>query len=439
MLGLVVLTAASAPAMAQLALPSSASSIVSAATSAATGTTTTTNNPQNCTNFKDSMRVWFPESTGGVTSPTAPPSGLLSEIYIFIKDVVNDATEKLFRAFTSNAAYQNAVYWAMVLMVVFFGVAFTIGIIQVSFAQVLIRLIKLGIVMAVVSSAGWTFFSDYAVKFFMDGTDELVTKIMAIGTGATTIPAGATPFYQLDRLAGFLIQPDTLVAIMGSTFAGGPYGMAMGGLMAMAMWGFVMLVIKCLRTYAVTFVGRSLLLGIAPVFIVFLLFERTKQLFSSWLNALLSMSLQPILLFTFLSFFMVLIESAGKDMLKADLCWTEYNSVQGTDNKLAFWRFKDPKTEQLMTSQMTWEGSLSCLMTGKGKDGGTCPEFPLSIVDILCFLILVYIAQRFAEVIDRIANDLSNTFITLDAGGKVDQFISQQSSNVMKSFTPGKK
>lgn len=362
--------------------------------------------------------------------------GLLSEIYNFIKDVVGEATEKLFRAFTDSEAYQAAVGGAMALMVVIFGIAFTIGIVQVSFQQVLVRLLKLGLIAAVISPTGWTFFSDYAVTFFMEGTDELVKGIVQIGLGTTTpLPEDATPFFQFDKLAEFLIQPDTIIAIMGATFAGGPYGMMMGGLMIIASWGFVSLLIKALRIYAVTFVGRSLLLGVAPIFIVFLLFDRTKQMFTSWLNALLSMSLQPILLFTFLAFFFVLIESAAKDMFSAELCWNEFSTARGTANKIAFWRFKDPATGAIMNDQMTWEGSIQCLIEGKGKSGASCPEFPINIIDILSFLILVYIAQRFADVIDRIANELSNTFISLDAGGKIDQFM-QKASNAIAPQRP---
>lgn len=355
--------------------------------------------------------------------------GLLSEIYNFIKDVVGEATEKLFSAFTDNDAYQSAVGAAMVLMLVFFGIAFTIGIVQASFQQVLVRMIKLGLIAAVVSPGGWEFFSNYAVKFFMDGTDDLVKGVMAIGTGVTAGPDD-TPFYQLDKLAEFLIQPDTIIAIMGATFAGGPYGMMMGGLLVIASWGFLQLLIKALKTYAVTFVARSLLLGVAPIFIVFLLFDRTKQMFTSWLNALISMSLTPILLFTFLSFFMVLIQSAAKDMMSAELCWTEFAASEGTTNKPAFWRFKDPKTGELQTSKLTWEGSISCLIEGKSKDGKECPEFPMNIIDILSFLILVYIAQRFSDVIDRMANELSNTFISLDAGSKIDEFMNKATKAV---------
>ena len=376
---------------------------------------------QNCTDFEAAKRQMYSNTSG--------EGGLLSEIYTFIKGVVGDATQRLFSAFTENDAYQAAVGAAMVLMVTFFGVAFTIGVVQVSFQQVLIRLVKLGIVASVISPMGWYFFSDTAVKFFMEGTDDLIKGVVAIGTGVTP-PPNATPFYQFDQLAGYLIQPETFMAIIGALFSGGPYGLMVGGLMGIAIWGFVSLLINALKNYAVMFVGRSLLLGVGPIFVVFLLFDRTKQLFMSWVQALLSMSLQPILMFTFLSFFMLLIESAGKDMLSADLCWTEFSAVQGTSSQVSFWRFKDPSTGELLTSQMTANGAIQCLIGGKGDSGKgdgagsqQCAEFPVNIIDVLSFLVLVYIAQRFGGVIERIANELSNTFISLDQGSKIDEFM----------------
>lgn len=350
--------------------------------------------------------------------------GLLSDIYVYIKSLVSDATEKLFNAFVENDSYQAALAGAVTLTIVIFGAAFTMGVMQVSFGQVLVRLLKIAIIFLLISASGWEFFNGTMVHFFNDGTDELVKGVMEIGTGIHA-PPGATPFYQLDKLAAFIIQPDTLIAIMGAFFAGGPFSLMMGGMMALATAGFISLVVKALRLYAVAYVARALLLGLAPVFFVFLLFERTKNLFMSWLNALLTMSLQPILLFTFLSFFMVLIQTAATDMFHAELCWTEFkSSVDGSQSKPAFWRFVDPDTHSPIMSDMDWKGAISCRL----NNGTNCKEFPINIMDVMSFLILIYLAVRFADSIERIANELSNAYLLLDTGGRLDQFFQQQQS-----------
>lgn len=397
------------------------------------------------TNSDGSTSSFYTNPNGSVTTVVTNPdgtersretssAGLLTAIYNNIKDIVNDSTQRLYESFIDNPAYQSAVFGALTLMVVIFGVGFVIGVIQPSFGQVLIRLIKFGIIVALISPGGWEFFSSYMVTFFNDGTDSLVKSVLSIGTG-TAIPADASPFYSFDRLAAFLIQPDTIIAIMGSVFAGGPYGAMMGGLMIFSFMGFVGLLVTALRIYAVSYVARALLLGLAPVFFVFLLFEKTKQLFMTWINALLSLMLQPVLLFTFLSFFVVLIESASKDMLNTEFCWTEYRNEEGTTNKRAFWRPVDPSTNAPIVGEMTWQGTFDCIVRGQEADGSPCREFPMNIIDILSFLILVYLAQRFARVIERIANELANTYIALDTGGRFDQFLSSNRREV-SNFAP---
>lgn len=406
------------------------------------GTPTTTSEsaaaPKTCTNFLERKECAFNGNcdAGSTGASKGPTDGLLSEIYLFIKEIVDESTRKLYMAFIGNEGYQKAVFAAMTLMIAIFGIGFTIGVVQPSFGQALMRLIKFAVVAAMVSPAGWQFFSDPTtgagvVAFFNDGTDELVKGVMEIGMGSglQPPPEGSTPFYRLDRLADFMIQPDTIIAILGSTFASGPYGLAMGGLMMFAFFGFVRLLVQALKVYAVSFVARSLLLGIAPIFIVFLLFDKTKQLFMTWINALLSLSLQPILLFTFLSFFIVLIESAATDLLKTEFCWTSYQNVNGSQNLSNFWR--PVENGAPLTGDMTWKGSFECIMSGKNN----CPEFPIDIVSLLTFLILVYLAERFASIIQRIAYELSNAFIALDAGGRLDQFMKETGMQSMNPFS----
>lgn len=378
---------------------------------------------QVCTSFSDGIKKMQEDKS---------TTGLLTDITNYIKDVVNDATEKLFNAFIGNQSYQHAVYAAAALMVTIYGVGFTIGVIQASFGQALIRMIKLGIIVTLIDQdIGFAFFTEYVIKFFADGSDALIIGVMKIGTGVD-VPPGAGPFYQLDKIASFIIQPDTLSALLGSFFSGGPFGAAMGGLMAFAFWAFIKLLVEALRTYAVSFIARAMLFGVAPIFIVFLLFDKTKTLFQGWVNLLLNYSLQPVLLFTFLSFFIVLIQSATASMFNTELCWTEGPAISGSTVRPAMWRFVD-QSGQPNPSVQTWQGSLSCLIGG----GGNCPPFPVNIIDILSFMILVYLAERFAGVIPKISNELSNALASLDATGRIDQYMEQKNVAAAQAATPG--
>jgi type IV secretory pathway VirB6-like protein len=342
--------------------------------------------------------------------------GKITQISNYIKETVGNASQNLFEGIIGNDGYQNTVNAAAILMVVIYGVGFTIGVIQATFSQAFIRLIRLGIVYTVVSpDIGWAFFNSYVVAFFNQGTDDLIGGVIEIGTGLN-YTTGDSPFLAFDHIAELMLSPDMIIAILGSFTNGGPYSLISGGILGFALMGVLKLLVQCLRIYAVSFVLRSLLLGLAPIFIVFLLFDKTRMLFMSWVNALVNQSLTPILYFTFTSFFLLLIFDSSKTMLNgAELCWAETTSGSGTTNKIATWRFKMKDQSVVDPSSWKWEGAQSCLTKGE-----ECPSSPLNLLNLLTFVVLIYVATKFAEVVDNIAMEISNSFVGAAQGSKSD-------------------
>ncbi len=369
-------------------------------------------------------------------NPPGPgePKGILTEISGFIKDVTESAAQSIFSAFINNPDYKFAVGAVLTLYVAIFGAMFTMGIVQATFGQVLMRLLKFALITALLVE-GWAFFSDIVVRFFNDGTDELICAVMSIAAGEPAnstncmLPSGEiAPFYRLDRVASFLIHPDTIVAIMGSATSG-VYSFGMTGLMLLSFLGFVKLLVDALQTYAVAFVVRTMLLGLAPLFFIFLLFERTKNLFTGWINLLVSFSLNPILLFTFLSFMVVMIQSATYNMMNVELCWSSVQvdgAPEGTTKQKQFWRFMDTSKSPPEPYLLDWtfEGNEDC-RAANGGSNAQCPQFPIKIIDVLTFFLLVWLAMRFAEVIDRISNELSSAVASLSADTKLMHYLSK--------------
>lgn len=399
--------------------------------SSAFANTTTPIDPSVCTTMTD--RITALQNA----NPPQPgePKGILTEISGFIKDVTETATESVFSAFINNPDYQFAVGAVLTLYVAIFGAMFTMGIVQATFGQVLMRLLKFALITALLVE-GWGFFNDIVVRFFNDGTDELICAVMNIAAGQSANASNCmlstgeiAPFYRIDRVATFLIHPDTIVAIMGSATSG-VYSFGMTGLMLLAFLGFIKLLVDALQTYAIAFVVRSMLLGLAPIFFIFLLFERTKNLFTGWINLLVSFSLNPILLFTFLSFMIVMIQSATYNMMNVQLCWAsvqEEGAPEGTTTQKQFWRFmdttKNPPEPYLL--DWTYEGNEQCRIASGPNAGQECPQFPIKIIDVLTFFLLVWLAMRFAEVIDRISNELSSAVASLSADTKLMHYMNK--------------
>lgn len=341
---------------------------------------------------------------------------ILSNITSFIQEVIAVATENLFYGFTDSPIYQGAIMAAATLMIIFYAISFMIAPSQqATFAQVLKRLIKLGLIFTAISPTGFSFFSDYVVRVFNEGTDELIGGVMEIGTGVPYIH-GDSPFVAIDGIANYVISADMIVAVLGTFMSGGPFALAMGAILGAAVLAMIKLLIEALRVYAVSYILRALLLGVAPIFLAFTLFEKTKPLFNSWIGALVNLSLQPLLYFTFLSLFVVLIGSATRDMLGGqELCWVEYQNVSGSEVRTSGWRFVTSGNNFADVSEQDWLGAISCRLS----KGGDCKTTPLNIVDLIAFLLLVYVGSKFGAVVNDIAQDIAGASISLGESAQI--------------------
>ncbi len=353
----------------------------------------------------------------------------MTQIIDYIKQVIDQATADLYNGIIRHPAFLNALNASFVLFVTIFGVMFIFGIVPFTLGQCIVRGIKMGVILGLINY-GFPFFKEYVIKFFNDGTDELISAVIGIATGDSSpvsYNSGGSPqpFTKLEAVVKKVLSSKNMTSIIGS-FTTGPMGPAMGGLLGMASIMFVQVIVKALKVYCLSLVAKALLFGMAPIFISFILFERTKYIFQAWVNQLVNYSLQPLFMFAFLSFFIVMMESAIDNILEAELCWTEFSTVEGGPQGERLWRFKDPQKKS-SGADFTPDGLASCV-----QKGGNCPDFPISIVDGLTFLILVHLAYKFSDVVTQIASEIAgggNVLLDQIKGGLADAFPGQRGKN----------
>ncbi len=349
--------------------------------------------------------------------------GIITQIIDYIKDVIDESTEELYNGIIHNDKFVTIINAAFVLFVTLFGVMFMFGIVPLTLGQGLTRMFKMGIILALIN-AGFPFFNEYAITFFNDGTDELIDGVIGIATGdsggvSVDEDGNPQPFRKLESLVMSVLSPEMMVAVVTSVTTG-PTGPAMGGLLGLAVIAFIRTIIEALKIYCFSLIIKALLFGMAPIFISFLLFERTKHIFTGWLNQLVNFSLQPLLMFTFLSFYIVLLQTSAENILNVNICWTDTRHMEGTPNVSMMWRFVN-EDGSLSKSDHGWEGLISCLQGGK-----KCPDFPISIIDVLTFFIIAHLASQFSKVVVMIATEISSSTLFLDRlRGGLDNYLTK--------------
>jgi hypothetical protein len=351
-------------------------------------------------------------------------SGILQTIIERVENSVSNASRNIFDAITLDPGYELIVGASMTLMIIFFAVGVMFGFLQPQLGQLIIRLVKIGLLAWILTPGyGWTLIEDYFIRFFgpagpsspyyrQTGTDYLISAMISIAqtgsaSGATAGPN--SPFQVIESTVNLVFSPRMFVTAVAS-FATVPFGPAVGLAMLWAIFSFVWALLRALLIYVLSNIVKSLLFGLAPIFFVFLLFDKTKQLFTGWLNQLINFSLQPILMFAFLAFFSTLISSSAKAILArpdTHVCYV-HSSQQGTTPfSMENWQFicPDGNTIRPYSGQRTATGALEC---PSGRIS------PVSIVDILVFLLMVHIAGAVMSVIPGLAVEMSQGVTRLD-------------------------
>jgi|GEM_PF-1941958 len=339
--------------------------------------------------------------------------GLVSGVVGKIKDKLSDTSKNLFKAITEGKGYIGTLRAAMTLYIAIYGILFMAGIAEIKFNEFIIMLTKFAIVGALLSSGSWEFFSSTVVTFFNDGTDYLINEITKIAVGGEPAASGSSAggmqgaFSAIDIAVSKAVSSKMMVTVMAALPAN-LYGVLFGGMLVASLFLFMTAVLKATWVYVMSLAMRTLLFGLAPIFIPCILFQRTRHLFDGWINQIVAASIQPVLLFIFLTFFVRLMDASMANVLHTPVCWSPLaESWRGSPFELYFWRFMK-KDDAGHWQPRTGEGSL---------DEG----FPIDLIAILTFLILAYLANSFNSVVMQISQQLSSASSNLAGSNPISE------------------
>ncbi len=354
-----------------------------------------------------------------------PGKVMVESVFSVLQAFMNLIGATMYLSITNSQGFQNIVAAVAGLYVCVYGIMITMNIVSHSTAEVATRLIRISIFYVTLAWGvnGYIWFDKYVVTFFLGGMNELIHYVTS-ASGARvvpyiinpTVPAGNTTVAAF--LAAYasmplnptavsvvfdvmnkIFTPKYLVAIFTLFFMPNA-----GPLMALGLiWGFVQfakMLFGAIVTYTTSIIGLTFLFGFAPIFILCLLFHRTRTIFMGWLSQIISFSIKPVLLFAFLSFFCQLISNVLDSMfIGVDFCMEKLVSVSGTPIDVSGWRPVMLQTDAA--------GAVS-----RTSYPGEWPLPPaINMVNVLFFIVLAHLGTTFnsyvAGMADRIADAVS--------------------------------
>lgn len=338
-------------------------------------------------------------------------------------------SESLFQAisgsnnFSFGSSFGPVIVAALTLFVIIFGISFMLGIVQLSLVEFTIRMFKFSLIAVLLYPVAWSFFYSTVGIFFHEGTNWLIGQSIMIALG--TVPGVDTtrPFAMVDYAIATAFSAKMFVTIMAMLFTG-PYGWLFFILMVLGLGSFIAALFQAVWIYLMAMVVRAFLFGLAPLFLPFLLFSRTRHLFDGWLNQLVNTMLQPVLLFTFFSFFVVLVQASMENILATRVCIMPGAGLfDGLPGDVQMWRMT--VNGQPYSGEWGWRGPLDA-------DGRT---FEIAILDVIIFILLTQLAWRFNSIAINIAKEIAGVSTTFNVPGAFSDMLSPRHSATSRAMS----
>lgn len=253
--------------------------------------------------------------------------------YLFTYDL-DDARKgivpKMFKKFVATPSFVNAIRATLILYIAWTGLSYMIGLAKINQQDGIIRLLKISLVLIVISDTGFDVFNYYLFDAIKQGSMEMiiqiVTPIYEVSTGDhDTIKSGSIAekiliiFSVFDRPFKTLFS-DAIWYKVYALVLSGLLGVIVAITVIIASIVYVICIAKCTLIFLHFLIFTGLLMMLAPIFVTFILFKFTRQMFDNWIKALISFGLQPLFVFTSVALLNTLLMAALYTTLSFTAC-----------------------------------------------------------------------------------------------------------------------
>ncbi len=330
--------------------------------------------------------------------PNGPQNvGPLDWIAASIEAQINDAVREIFTQMVNSPGFQNTLAGMMLLVVIFYGISVALGSSSAQPFIVVMTVIKLGAVSYLLAN-----YNNFYI-WVREPLENIILGLMAyMSTSFSGIQLDPneplnvfTPFSALISSFFSIGSMQVILALMLS---------GLSGLLYIIFFLFIFItyflaVLMAVKVYLFTLVARGFLYALAPIFLLFLLFRQTQSLFQNWLMQLISFSLQPILVFTFLGLFNAMILSfiAGLPEIPPPpaeepmVCYMKWFSILGFEAAtFNWWSFSEDQ--------------------GKTFIGGFWPDLPINLFVLQVLAIMTIVMLLFVKWAEQVASQIARAF-----------------------------
>ena len=279
--------------------------------------------------------------------------------------------EFMYKAVLKDSIVRSVISISLIMYICFYGLAFFMGMTDFGKKEIMMRLLKIGLVVLFTSEKAWLMYDAIIVKFFKNGMDSLVGMVQSVfesnmdktlasfslelEDNSVAVDAGRK-FIFIDSLIMDLLSKPNISRIFGlfwnKTDTGFPvfqfFALIYVPAILLLIIYFIYMVLDVALKYMINLLKICIGLALGPVFILFSLFEKTKDMFNNWLAFVAARSLEIVILFTMLHPFLKIIDQSFKDMLIFEVCGADLKTEHN------FWNYSISYTKDTGRGIFDW-------------------------------------------------------------------------------------
>lgn len=317
-------------------------------------------------------------------------SSTVNKIFDFITDGSEDRIKIPYEGYRKGLL--KGIRALLILYVIFTVVGYMLGTIQLSKFDFIIRIFKIAFIAFAFSDRSWEFFGTTLSGIFVDGSIYLVDSFSGY------IGEGGKKFAFLDLTAGVLFIGETWLKFL-SLMLSGPFGFIAFLAILYATFVFLRCIISATFKYVISTVLVAFLLSLAPLFIVFILFQQTKTLFDNWIKTLAHVSLQPVILFSSLSLLNQLMYSVLYNLTNFSACYQCLISVNFLSYDLCL-------IKSILPLGYSPGTSVDVALSTEERAGGHFAALPIDLIQAFIYLIIASAMEAFVSISETMAQAL---------------------------------
>ncbi|QKX01382.1 conjugal transfer protein TraH [Wolbachia endosymbiont of Cruorifilaria tuberocauda] len=251
---------------------------------------------------------------------------------------------------------------------------------------------------------------DCRILFYLGAPlDGITGKVGTGGVGILSVLLGAAPVLLISG------------SIIGIILAGGQILTALVCIFMAVM--MMIIVLWMCYIFILSLIALSVIIILSPLFIPMVLFQHTKGYFDGWLKELITYSLYPVMLFTFLSFMFIACDKTYFKNLNF-----EKEEITILNNKKQWFKLRDRECDRN-------KDTLACMMQNYsfkknsilGLFDFTYIEFSTSLIgELLKLALILFLFYHFLNILPNMAAELAgNPRSALGSGAIPEKMMSK--------------